>query len=267
MEKIIQSRLASVKTTEEKILRLREFLQTLILRILSEGNYFTSLSFVGGTALRILFNVQRFSEDLDFDLTQKSGFDFAKLVQSVVFHLEKFGLSVEVRSREENIVQNAYFKFTDLLQKFDLSGHREEKLSIRLEIDSNPAEGWKREMSVANDVFIFPIWHLSLSSLFAKKIHAAFFRPYLKGRDFYDLVWYLSQRVQPNFELLNSAIAQTEGTDLGINESNWGKFLRAKLEGVDFSALQKDVAPFLINPTEVQMISREIFENLIEKLA
>jgi len=264
MEQIILSRIDKNKSREENVHQVREFLQLLILKIINELNYFQYISFVGGTCLRFLYNLQRFSEDLDFSLIQMKGYHFDPLIQSIEFHLKKFGFNIEIKLKHQKTVQNAYFKFIDLLQQYEISRAKDERLSIRLEIDSNPPEGWKTEMSIINDFYIFPVWHFDLPSLFATKIHACLFRKFKKGRDFYDLVWYLSKKVAPNFSLLINAIKQTEHKDIQINQENFKEFLKKNLEEIDYVYLQKDVEPFLVNKSEANLINRDIIFKLVD---
>ena len=120
-------------------------------------------------------------------------------------------------------------------------------------------------MSLINDIFIFPVWHFDLSSLFATKIHACFFRKFRKGRDYYDLLWYLSKRVQPNFELLNNAIRQTEEGVCHIGLENFKDFLYQRLQQIDFDFIQRDVSPFLVSPREAELLSKDVFYNLLQK--
>jgi len=266
MKQIIRSRLDTSKSREENVHRAREFLQLLILRIISETKYFKYISFVGGTSLRFLYQLQRFSEDLDFSVTEKNGYNFKDLIKSIEFHLTKAGLEVDIKQKEQRIVQSAYFKFIHLLQHLNISRARDEKLTIRVEIDSNPPDGWQNEMSVINDFFIFPVYHFDLPSLFATKLHACFFRKFRKGRDFYDLMWYLSKKVMPNFKLLNNAVKQTENMNLKINAKKFKEFLLDQIAEVDFYTLQKDVEPFLVNHSEVKLIDKDIFKKLIQQL-
>ena len=264
MEQVILSRINKNKSREENVHQVREFLQLVILRTINEINYFQYISFVGGTCLRFMYNLQRFSEDLDFSLIQKTGYRFDHLIKSIEFHLKKFGFNIEIKLSDQKTVQNAYFKFIDLLQQLELSRAKDERLSIRLEIDSNPPQGWKTEMSIINDFYIFPIWHFDLPSLFATKIHACLFRKFKKGRDFYDLVWYLSKKVTPNFGLLTNAIKQTEQKALQIDQENFKEFLHKNLEDVDYQLLRKDVEPFLVNKSEANLIHRDVIFKLVD---
>ena len=263
---ILKSRLDPAKSRDENIHIVREFLQLILLRILSEAKYFQGISFVGGTSLRFLYQLQRFSEDLDFSVTQKESYDFTKIIDTIKIHLEKLGFHFDLKVNEQKIVQSVYVKFISILQELELSPLKDEKLSIRIEIDTNPPGGWKNEMSILNNVFIFPIWHFDLPSLCATKVHACLFRKFHKGRDFYDLVWYLSKKVQPNYELLNNAILQTENVNLNLDSGNLKNFLLDKIVEMDFAFLKKDVEPFLINRAEANLINQQVFCQLIDKL-
>ena len=120
-------------------------------------------------------------------------------------------------------------------------------------------------MSLINDIYIFPVLHFDLSSLFATKIHACFFRKFRKGRDYYDLLWYLSKKVQPNFELLNNAIQQTEERASHIGAENFQKFLYKHLQQIDFGFVRRDVSPFLVSPQESELLTHDVFFDLVRK--
>jgi len=249
MEDIIRNFLSKYRTAEEKTNHLREFLQILILRELSDKGYFRNLSFVGGTALRFLFDLRRFSEDLDFSLFMKRGYKFGKLCLDLQRSLAKYGFDIDVRKNDQKTVQSIDIKFKNLLYAFGLSSIRSHKLFIRLEIDTNPPKGGKTQISVINRTFIFTVTHFDLASLYALKLHACFYRKYTKGRDFYDLIWYLGKKLEPNFFLLNNAVKQTQGKNPRINAVNFKDFLTDKLAGVNFPRIRKDVEHFLEDKT------------------
>lgn len=242
---------------EEKIHYTREFLQVLLLKILYDKEQFQYLAFVGGTALRLLYDLNRFSEDLDFCLVQKKGYSFSKLIQGVKADLVLYSLAVDLNVNEQKTVQNVMIRFRDLLYQLGLSPLRDQKLSIRLEIDNHPPRGGMTQVGLINRYFLFSVNHFDLASLFATKLHACFYRKYTKGRDFYDLVWYLGKKIKPNVLLLNNAVLQTEKVSLGISEENFFDFLREWLEKVDFSVVRKDVERFLADKKELALINKE----------
>ncbi|MCC7202351.1 MAG: nucleotidyl transferase AbiEii/AbiGii toxin family protein [Nitrospirae bacterium] len=256
---VLKKQIAGLPTREEKLNHLREFLQILILKIIYDTGYFRNLSFVGGTALRILYGLRRFSEDLDFSLFEKSHYNFRKFGNCLHQHLRNYGLEADCKMQQKNAVQNIEIRVTNMLLPLGLSSHKGEKLFVKLEIDSNPPEGAITEMSLVNRTYVFTVTHYDIPSLFATKIHACFFRGFVKGRDFYDLLWYLGKRVKPNFILLNNAIQQTHPERIPVMENNFKEFLENELSKIDFKKAQQDVARFLEDKHELKLIDRKIF--------
>lgn len=266
MIEVIKEQLTKDMSREEKLNRAREFLQILILKILHDKQYFHNLAFVGGTALRVLFDVRRFSEDLDFCLTDKKDFSFSLLNNQLEKELRLFGLKVESKTKEEKTVQNSLFKFSELLKELELSPLQSQKLSIKLEIDSKPPSGWALTNTLVNKTYIFNIVHFDLPSMFASKLHACFFRKFTKGRDFYDFLWYTGKKTRPNFVLLNNAIKQTEGIDMRIQEGNFKDFLLKQIEKIDFAAAKKDVERFVEDKTELALFDKTQIKQSVENI-
>jgi len=215
--------------------------------------------------LRLLYGLRRFSEDLDFSLIKKQGYKFDDFLKKIISELEEYGLSIEIKNGIKEPVQSVMVKFKDVLDILGLSTQKEQKLSIRIEIDSNPPRGWNTELSLVSNHFVFTILHFDIPSLYATKIHACFFRKYIKGRDFYDLIWYLGKNVMPNFELLNNAIEQTEKKRLDLNAKNFNDFLKENLTGVDFARVRKDVERFIEDKSELKLLNRDIILKVLNK--
>lgn len=249
----------------DKINRVREFLQILGLKIIHDKGYFEDMAFVGGTALRILYDLRRFSEDLDFSVIRKEGYDFLKVIDALVSELKLYGFDVESKNSVDKTVQSSFLKFNNLLNELGLSQMKEQKLSIKVEVDSNPPKGWNMQTTLINKTYIFNISHFDLSSLYATKLHACFFRKFLKGRDFYDLLWYLGRKTKPNFILLNNAIEQTEDKNLMLGEENFKSFLLDKLEKIDFALIRKDVGRFLEDKKELELLDFGLIKKSIIK--
>jgi len=256
---VLKKQVAGFQTREEKLNHLRETLQILILKIIYDTGYFRNLSFVGGTALRILYDLRRFSEDLDFSLFEKSHYDFRQLGNCLHQHLRNYGLEADFKVQQKNTVQGIEIRVTNILLPLGLSSHKGEKLFIKLEIDSNPPAGAKTEISLINRIYVFTVTHNDIPSLFATKLHACFFRGFIKGRDFYDLLWYLGKRIKPNFDLLNNAIQQTHPGRTPVTESNFKEFLENELGKIDLKKAQQDVARFLEDKQELKLIDRKTF--------
>jgi predicted nucleotidyltransferase component of viral defense system len=261
---LIKEAISEVETREAKIHIVREFLQVLTLKILYDKGYFKNLAFVGGTALRVLYGARRFSEDLDFSLINAEGYDPDAFLRKVVYELEKNGFSLDLKERKEETVQEAMLKFKEILFALGLSSLKDEKLSIRVEVDSNPPTGWKTDISLINRYFVFTITHFDLPSLYATKLHACFFRKYTKGRDFYDLLWYLGKKTLPNFTLLNNAIEQTEGKRADVGENNFRDFLQERLASIDFVKVRKDVERFIVDKNELRLLDSDLILKLVD---
>ncbi len=248
-----------------KAQRARELLQVMTLKIISDLGYCRHIAFQGGTALRLLHGLNRFSEDLDFSLVKDEGFDPKAMMERVAGQSLKWGLPAEVKLGAEKTVAGGWLKYPGLLQSLGLSPLKSQKLSIKLEIDLNPPRGGELETSLISREFTFPVVNFTLPSMFATKLHACFYRRYLKGRDFYDLAWYLGRKIRPDYQLLNNAIRQTEGKSPGIDDGNFIRFLTEKIGGCDLARAKKDVEPFLFDRGELALFDRGLMIGLAER--
>lgn len=260
---LIREIIANVPTNERKVHLTREFLQLFILKVIYDKGYFKNLAFVGGTALRFLYNLRRFSEDLDFSLINKRGYKFEIFLERVQYDLRKAGFSLEVKKDLKGAVQSAMLKFNDILYLSGLSLDRRQKLFVKLEVDSNPPKGWNTRLSLVSKHFVFTVTHFDIPSLYATKLHACFFRKYTKGRDFYDLLWYLGRKTVPNFKLLNNAIEQTEHKRINLNRENFNEFLKERLATVDFVKVRKDVERFIEDKNELKLLDKDLILRLL----
>lgn len=262
----LKQQVAPERSNEAKMNRLREVLQLVMLKALQDKGYFKNIAFVGGTALRILYNMRRFSEDLDFSVIDKKKYNFSEIISKLKYEIELSGLKLETRPKAEKTVQSSMLRFPGLLKEMGISGLENQKLSIKLEVDSNPPSGWQIEDTIVNNIYILNITHFDLPSLYATKIHACFFRKYAKGRDFYDLVWYLGKRIKPNYELLNNAIKQTEGESPKLREENIKDFLLSRLDNIDFRNVKKDVEKFLEDKNEINLLEKTVISKNVNDI-
>lgn len=251
---------------EAKVNRLRELLQLLCLKIIYDKGYFSKIAFVGGTALRFIYGVKRFSEDLNFSVVNKEGYGFNELISLLKHEFRLYNLEVEAKPKVVNAVHSSMLKFPKLLNFLEISNLEDQKISIKLEINSNPPLGGEIETTLINRVYILNITHLALTSLFATKIHACFFRKYTKGRDFYDLLWYFGKKTRPNYELLNNAVKQTENKDFALSDANLKDFIVNRLERTNFDVAKKDVERFLEDKNELKLFTKEVFLKTAEYL-
>lgn len=264
MLEIIRKQFDKNMPAEEKLNRTREFLQIVALKILYDKGLFNNLAFVGGTALRILYDIRRFSEDIDFSLIREKDYNFSNLNDEVVRGFKLYGISVESSPRVKNTVQNTFLKFSGLLKELGLSALAGQKLSIKLEIDTNPPKGWHLTNTLVNKTYLINIAHFDLSSAFATKLHACFYRKFTKGRDFYDFIWYSGRKVTPNYLLLNNAIEQTQGDNPGIDKGNFKEFLLDNIANINFNDAKKDVERFLEDKNELNLFDKNLIINSIQ---
>lgn len=238
---------------------MREFLQCMALRVLHTSHDFGPLAFIGGTALRLLFDLPRFSEDLDFSLMERGAVDFDRLSQALERMYTDSGIAVETRWRSVRAVQSFWLKFPHLLHEVGVSRDPRRVLSIKLEVDCNPPAGAVVERHLINRYFPLALVHFDLSSLFAGKLHAVLTRPYVKGRDYYDLVWYRTRhpKLVPNINLLNTALRQTKWKGKGVDETNWKSIVGDRIRGVDWDAIVRDVSPFLEDEGDLEAMTLE----------
>lgn len=246
---------------------VREYLQARILESLQRSEAMIPLAFHGGTALRFLYAIPRYSEDLDFALERKEvGYDFHAYLQAIGEDLGREGYEVEIKLNNKRIVHSAYIRFHQLLYEFDLTGQRNEVVSVKIEVDTNPPAGAVLETTVIRRHVTLRLQHHDRASLFAGKLHAIFQRRYVKGRDLYDLMWYLSDPgwPSPNLVLLRNALAQTGWDGEMPDESNWQRLVAGYLNQIDFKKAAADVQPFLDRQQEKESLRWENFDKLLK---
>lgn len=246
---------------------MREYLQARILGCLQREGAMVPLAFHGGTALRFLYALPRHSEDLDFALEGKpAAYDLKGYVQAIEAEFHREGYELETRRADNRVVQNAWIRFRGLLYEMGLSGQRGEVFSLKLEMDTDPPQGAGLETTVVRRHVILQLHHHDQPSLLAGKIHAILQRSFTKGRDLYDLLWYLSDPdwPDPNLTLLNNALSQTGWQGPTLTERNWRNILRRRVEELDYRHVREDVAPFLERAEESDLLTRENLMQLLE---
>jgi hypothetical protein len=245
---------------------LREYLQALVLRSFHESEAFRCVAFVGGTALRFLHGLPRFSEDLDFSLVSPDGYAGQAWMAKVKRDLALAGFEPEVTWNDRKPVHTGWVRLGGLLHDAGLSPLSDEKLAIKVEVDTRPPAGGRSERRLVTRHVSFLLHYHDPPSLLAGKVHALLTRRYAKGRDWYDLVWYLSQRppVSPNLTLLQHALDQTQGANR-VDARRWMDEVRGRLRAMDTKALLEDVGPFLERPQDAALITRENLLGLLER--
>jgi len=242
-----------------KLNAMREYLQAYTLRIMHDDGLFRTTAFLGGTALRFLYNLPRFSEDLDFSLAKGRGHRFSALIEGVKAELASAGYNAAATCNEEKTVCNSFIRFQGLLYEAGLSPLKSQKFSIKIEIDTNPPEGAILKTDIITKYFPISFLSYDLPSLFSGKIHALLSRKYTKGRDFFDLGWYISKwkDLTPNFTVLENALKQTGWQGEIPTENTWKNFLSKVVSEVDWKKVKQDVENFLENPRDLEIFTKE----------
>ncbi len=256
---------------------LKEILQEVVLYALWRVDFFSVAAFQGGTALRILHKLPRFSEDLDFILIEpNSAFQWAPYLSSLTEVLSEFGIACELidRNQMDKAVRQAMLKDDSIGKQLNLAffrGDTGRKLKVKLEIDTHPPAGSHFDYRYLDFPLDFEICAQDLPSNFALKIHALLCRPYMKGRDWFDFGWYIKHTVQPNIQLLAAALTQAgpwANQQLTI-DLNWlEKNLKEKISAIDWAVAIRDVEPFLLpmEQTSLRLWSERFFTDKLEKL-
>ena len=172
---------------------VREYLQARVLERLQRSGAMIPLAFHGGTALRFLYAAPSYSEGLDFALEAPgTNYNFQAYLQDIQEEFTKEGYEVGIKFNDKKVVHSAFVRFTHLLYELGLSPHSNEGLAVKIEVDTNPPVGAGLETTIVRRHVALRLQHHDRASLLAGKLHAFFQRRYVKGRDLYDLMWYLS---------------------------------------------------------------------------
>jgi len=238
----------------------REYLQARILGGLQRAEAMIPLAFHGGTALRFLFASARYSEDLDFALEGAGEqYDFRAYLRVIQAEFTAEGYAVELKVNDRKVVHSVFIRFPGLLYELNLSPHRSEVLSVKIEVDTNPPAGAELTTSLVRRHVTLQLQHHDRASLLAGKLHAILQRPYTKGRDLYDLLWFLSDPnwPAPNLILLNNALRQTSWRGEPLIGDNWREAVRRRLQAISWDRVVADVRPFLELSADLALLTLE----------
>ncbi len=285
MNPAIQSMLKKFnpKTGDEFSRALREILQSITLLGLWRGKFFERAAFYGGTALRILFNLDRFSEDIDFSLMEtNSGFSLTKYEVAIRNELTAFGFEVEFGHHPKvnsSAIDTIILKFNtiDSLKEIGADNlvftefHRLQKIKVKIEVDTNPPPGFATEMNPILLPIPFQARTYSLPDMFAGKMHAALFRNWkkrVKGRDWYDIVWYIGHYPKLNlFHLEQRMRASGDWTSQEkLDQKTFIEFYDVKIDNLNMKMAIRDVEPFLTDPRVTEVWSKDFFRRIGDEI-
>ena len=193
--------------------------------------------------------------------------EFDSYVTKVKRAFESEAYDVGVRSQPDSVVQSAFVGFPELLYELGLSSQPGQKITIKIEIDSNPPAHASTETSLARRHVLLNLLHYDKPSLLAGKLHALIHRSHVKGRDVYDLAWYLSDPSwpEPNLPQLRASLAQTgmELTDQQV--SDWRDLVADRIAAMEWNRVIADISPFLERTEDLAMLTKENVLGLLRR--
>lgn len=248
MKAYLRELIAPAQTTLLAVHLVREYLQARIMQSLQRAGAMQSLAFHGGTSLRFLYDIPRYSEDLDFALElEPDAYDFPAYLRQIMRDLSAEAYAVDVRLNEKRVVDKAFVRFRGLLYELGLSGHDTEVLAVKIEVDTKPPAQAGLMTTLLHKYVPMYLHHHDPATLFAGKIHAILQRDYLKGRDVYDLWWYLAQPEWPgpNLAHLNENLRKGKWSGSQISVANWRSVVRERVRPLSWPLVLEDVGPFI----------------------
>lgn len=261
----------------------KEIIQEIALLGLWRTKFFEKAAFYGGTALRILYGLDRFSEDMDFSLLKRDKrFDLQPYCTGITDELKGFGLNVDVEKKEkssESAIESAFIKTGTLenLISIDVPARISKRIpsnrliKIKLEVDIDPPLGFATEAKYLLQPIPFSVNAYKPPDLFAGKMHALLCRQWktrVKGRDWYDLVWYVARATPLHLKHLETRMKQSGhfSKDQRLTQERLMELLKDKISKLDVNAAKKDVLPMLKDPESIEVWSKEFFTEVVSKI-
>ena len=272
-----------IRSLNDSLRALREVMQEIALLGLWRSKFFEKAAFYGGTALRVLYGLDRFSEDLDFSLLEKNeDFDLAEYGDALKRELDSFGFDVEIESRIKpagTAIQSAFLKANTRSQMITVEFERgiiqqvprNQVLKIKLEIDTDPPSGFSTETRYLLRPVPFAVRTFSLPDLFAGKMHAVLCREWksrVKGRDWYDLVWFAAYHPELHVSHLEQRMRQTghwEG-ETALTATEFRVLLTRRIDIVNIDQIRREVEPFVKDTGSLALWSKEFFLDVASRI-
>jgi len=276
---MIKDWLDSYKPTnkEEALAALREIMQEIALAGLNRAGFFEKAAFYGGTALRIFYGLDRFSEDLDFSLLKaEPDFSLEKYQDAIIAEFAALGMQVSVIEKQkavQNNINSAFLKSETLWRELILENSIPQNgidtvanIKIKIEVDTEPPLGFATEEKLLLKPFSFYVRCFVLQDLFAGKMHALLFRKWknnVKGRDWYDMEWYIKKGIPLDLgHFLLRAQDSGDWDQETISEADFRKLLAAKIDIVNLNYVKADAARFIPDPSMLDIWSPKYFHDL-----
>lgn len=288
LDKMLYKLIESFKpiTADDRVQATREVFQRIVLLALYRAKFFASGIFYGGTSLRILHDLDRFSEDLDFTLIEpEPDFHWIKYHDKIKNELLAFGIPLDESNcgpeRTPNTITTTWVKIpyrsiNNAIHDGNYLENSNRKIKIKLEIDSNPSGAYETELSVQSIPQTFNINSYTLDNLFAGKMHAVLCRNWgqivipgrIKGRDLWDLVWFISKRTPLNITHLKEKMIQSGHINKidSFDKSTITKLLKKKIDSIDIKQAKNDVSAFIKDHEILNIWDHSFFHSQSAKL-
>lgn len=270
----------SPQSENELLNALKEIFQEVVLLGLYRGNFFEKAVFYGGTALRILYGLERFSEDLDFSLREKNiNFSLEDYFPFVIDEFEALGIKIALIQKEKrrySNIKSAFLKNDTSIHVLDIQANglqsipENKKIKIKLEIDTNPPLKFQSETKTLLMPMTFNVQTMTLPSLFAGKMHALLYRTWknrVKGRDWFDFEWYVKNEV--SLDLVHLHQRMLDSKNFNKETLTKGKFLellRIKIDTLNINQAINEVKPFVKDWRVFEFWTKEYFHFLANKI-
>jgi predicted nucleotidyltransferase component of viral defense system len=271
------------RSRDDYVNALREILQDVALLGLWRSKFFEHAAFYGGTALRVLHGLDRYSEDLDFSLLEADeSFSLRAYGDALLREISSFGFHVAFESRRKtqaSAIESAFLKTNTYRQLIVIEAaqellhdlHPAKNLKIRLEVDTDPPGGFETETQYILQPIPFYVRVYSLPDLFAGKLHAILCRKWktrVKGRDWYDLVWYAGRYPEVRISHLESRMRQSGDyrDDEPLTSDGLQHLLRQAVDDLDVERARREVAPFIVDQRALDVWSRHFFRQIISRI-
>jgi len=277
MNPIIQQWLKTYKivTQQDQDNALKEIIQKIALCGLWRAKFFEKAAFYGGTALRIFYGLDRFSEDLDFSLLQPDpSIQLTPYYHAIKKECELYGFDVvitEKKKQEKTPIQSAFLKTNTILNDLIITSDSHKQLKIKLEIDTLPPNLFETETQYLLQPIEFFVKTYTIPNLFAGKMHAILCRSWktrVKGRDWYDLIFYIKNHYSLNLLHLHSRLYQSSHLDIAtpLTPEKLKTLLHEKIDTVDFEQAKIDIQRFIKDPSRLDVWGKSFFNSLVDHI-
>ena len=250
---------------------IHEVMQQIALAGLARGGFFQKAAFYGGTCLRLLHDMHRFSDDMDFSLLEPDrDFHFEDYFPAVVEEFKLAGKDVEIKMKHKgqpSAIESAFLKESS--DVFDIGFTTEKRQKVKIEVDIDPPPKFSTEMCVLNEPRSCIVRAYTLPDLFAGKVSAALFRKWkrrIKGRDWYDVAWYIAKRVPLDLaHLVERAKESAPEADVSTPEKVIAAF-NARIDSIDFENARMDVEPYVMDKADLDVWCADFFRQMVRKI-